>query len=469
MVIMKIYNTFTKSLEEFEPITPNKVTMYGCGVTPYKPAHLGHAMQAVIFDVIRRYFEYKGYETIYVRNYTDIDDKIVAKAEEEGIHPLELAKKIIRQSDKDFDSLKVRRATYEPKVSEHIQEIIDLTQTLIDKKHAYATPKGNVYFKVRSFKDYGKLSNRNIDNLEHGIRKDVEDDKQDPLDFALWKAVDKSEELWESPWGHGRPGWHIECSVMSSHYLGDHFDIHGGGTDLVFPHHENEIAQSKAAHDGVFANYWIHNGLLMVGRDKMSKSLSNDITLGEWLEKYHPDVIRYMILTNHYRSYVQFDPRRYSDANKKVYQAYKTLSTIMEKDAEYNEVLYKKLMNEFEDYMDNDFNTVQVIALLHELIKKINKGESPKKVTTYIKVIKDIGNILGLFDEVPAKALDYMRSLELRRLGILKEELEVLLKERTAFRRKREYDKADDLTERLLKMGVKLVDTPEGSSWEPSY
>jgi len=428
-------------------------------------------MQGVIFDVFRRYFEYKGYEVTYVRNYTDIDDKIVNAAKERQAHPLELAREIMKQCDEDFASLRVRKADFEPKVSDHIEGIISMIKSLIDKEHAYVTEKGNVYFKVRSFKDYGKLSNQNVEHLEHGVRKKVEDDKLDPLDFALWKNADPSEKLWDSPWGHGRPGWHIECSVMSSHFLGDHFDIHGGGGDLVFPHHENEIAQSESAHDGVFVNYWVHNGLLMVGKDKMSKSLNNDVSIRSWLEKYHPEVIRYLILTNHYKSHVQFEPKRYSDANKKVYQTYKALRSLTGITTEvFDTALHQKLMDEFESYMDRDFNTVRVIALLHQIIKEANKfiGQPNKDalLATYKKVISEISEVLGLFNLESEKVIAEMTKLEAKNRSIDVSVVENFVTARAEFRKTANYKEADKITKKLTDMGIRLIDTESGSTWE---
>lgn len=300
--MLKIYNSLTQKKETFIPVKEGKVGIYGCGVTPYKPSHLGHAMQGIIFDVIRRYLEYKGYQVTYIRNYTDIEDRIIERAKEAKMETLAYSQMIMDQCDKDFDMLRVRRADYTPKVTEFIDEIIRGVQRLIDLGYAYSTEKGNVYYSIAKFPDYGKLSKQKLSNMRNGVRKDIEPDKKDVMDFALWKASKEGEIFWESPWGKGRPGWHIECSIMSTHYLGDHFDIYGGGSDLLFPHHENEIAQSEAMHSGHFVNYWIHNGLLMVGDKKMSKSLNNDVSIQDWLNKYHPEIIRYLILTNHYKS-----------------------------------------------------------------------------------------------------------------------------------------------------------------------
>ncbi len=473
---MKIYNTLTKKLETFTPIKEDSVSLYACGVTPYKPPHLGHALQGVFFDVFRRYFEYKGYDVTYVRNYTDIDDKIIREAQTCGLDPLELSEKMILEADTAFGALRIQKANFEPKVSEHIDGIISFIQDLLNKEYAYITDKGNIYYKVRKFTEYGKLSNQNVDQMEHGVRKDVETDKEDPLDFALWKSANDKEEIyWTSPWGNGRPGWHIECSVMSSHYLGDHFDIHGGGLDLVFPHHENEIAQSEAVHAGKFANYWMHNGLLMVGTDKMSKSLGNDISLSIWLEHYHPEVIRYLFLSNHYRSNVQFDEKRYIDANKNVYSFYKTLERLEEAlDTDYpvDEKLKASYISQFEGSMDQDFNTVEVIALLHNISKEINKEistSSKDNLSTYRNVIQIIGNVIGLFDLNPIGTLREITTLELKKRNLKEAQIEDLIKKRDLFRKKKEYKEADKCTEELNLLGIKLIDSLEGTTWEFSF
>jgi len=473
---MRIYNTYTRTKEEFVPVTAGKVGMYGCGVTPYKPSHLGHAMQAVIFDVIRRYFEYKGYKVTYVRNYTDIDDKIISAATTLGIPPLEHSKNIMRQCDAGFTALRVRNADFEPKVSDHIPEIIGMINKLIVGGHGYLTNKGNVYFSVKSFPEYGRLSNQDLTQVLHGSRKALEDDKNDPLDFALWKASDEDEIFWDSPWGNGRPGWHIECSAMSQKYLGKHFDIHGGGMDLLFPHHENEIAQSKSVNGGVFANYWIHNGLLMVGADKMSKSLNNDVAITDWLTKFHPEVIRYLILTNHYRSHVQFVPERYQEANSKVYQTYQRLKWA--KDAvgtgSVDKGLVADLLGEFESYMDNDFNTVPVIAMLHRLIGEMAEAQrqtrveraTKEKIAGYLEAIKVIGDVLGLFDLEPLVFLQELSRIELAKRKTTREELEALLKKRDGYRKLGKFAEADALHKNLEEMHIKVLDVGENSSWD---
>ncbi len=475
---MKIYNTLNNKKEEFIPIEKSKVKIYGCGVTPYKPSHLGHAMQAVTFDIIRRYFEYKGNEVVYVRNYTDIDDKIINAAREIGIPPLQHSKNIIKRCEMDFEALRVRKADFEPMVSETIPEIITFIQNLIDKDMAYATNKRNVYYKVKKFQEYGKLSNQNIKELKHGTRKEIEKDKKDSLDFALWKSSNDEDFSWDSPWGKGRPGWHIECSAMSKKFLGEHFDIHGGGGDLIFPHHENEIAQSEAVSEGTFANYWIHNGLLMVGKDKMSKSLKNDVSIEEWLKVYHSEVIRYLIITNHYRSHIQFVSERYSEANKKVYQIYTVLKKADEVICDFkdlNTLEYDKLIQEFENSMDNDFNTVLVVAQIHRIIKLINSSLLDQKsidklmLNTYVVFIRTIGEVLGLFDLKPSLVLEQIKALELSKRKIDKQMILDLVEERKRYKLLGDYITADKIRDKLRLFGITVSDTEIGTTWDLDF
>ncbi len=471
---MKIYNTLNNQKEEFVPIEAGKIKMYACGVTPYRPSHLGHAMQAIIFDIIRRYFEYKGNQVFYVRNYTDIDDKIIKAAQEIGIPPLEHSENIIKICDADFKALRIRKADQEPKVSETLPEIIAFIQDLIDKKMAYITEKGNVYYEVKKFPNYGKLSNQNIDELQHGTRKEIEEDKKDVIDFVLWKISKDEGFSWDSPWGHGRPGWHIECSTMSKKFLGEHFDIHGGGNDLVFPHHENEIAQSEAANNGKFANCWIHNGLLMVGKDKMSKSLKNDVSIEEWLKIYHPEVIRYLMLTNHYRSHVQFVPERYTEANQKVFQVYKALEKADKAMGDFTDINhseYDELIQEFENSMDNDFNTVPVIAQIHKIVRAINtileNTEIDKyMLNTYIIFIRKVGEVLGIFDLEPSLVLQQIRELYLVKRKVDKQRVLDLIEERNNFKKLGDYKKADKIREQLHLLGITVSDSKLGTTWD---
>lgn len=470
--MIKIYNSLIQKKEEFTPVVEGQVGIYGCGVTPYKPSHLGHAMQGIIFDVIRRYFEYKGYQVTYVRNYTDIEDRIIDRAKEAGMEALEYSQMIIDQCDKDFDTLRVRRADYTPKVSEFIDEIIKGVESLITKGYAYATAKGNVYYSVAKFPEYGKLSKQRLDKMRIGVRKDLEDDKIDVADFALWKSSKEGEIFWNSPWGKGRPGWHIECSIMSTHYLGKHFDIHGGGSDLLFPHHENEIAQSEAMNDGEFVNYWIHNGLLMVGDKKMSKSLNNDVSIQDWLKEYHPEIIRYLILTNHYRSHVQFIPERYTDATKKVYQTYKTLGKLnkMLGDGKIkrDEPKYQELITQFEKDMDNDFNTVPVIASIHEIVTRINNMNETNLdvLESYKDYITTISTVLGIFDLDPDLVLKEIEDLYLVKQNFSRSEIAKQIRQRNDYRASKDFVKADEIRKQLMEKGITLLDRAVDTTWE---
>jgi cysteinyl-tRNA synthetase len=471
--MLKIYNTLTRKKEVFTPIKENIVGIYGCGITPYKESHLGHAMQGIVFDIIRRYLEYKGYDVMYVRNYTDIDDKIIEIAKEKGIHPLEHAENIMRQAKNDFRKLRIKSADIEPKVSGHISEIIKIIEILIKKNLAYITEKGNVYYAIRKFQKYGQLSGQKLDELKVGTRKEVENDKRDALDFALWKSEDPEMNLWNSPWGHGRPGWHIECSAMSSKYLGTHFDIHGGGKDLIFPHHENEIAQSVGAF-GEFVNFWVHNGLLMVGKEKMSKSLSNDTSISDWLQKYHPEVIRYLIISNHYRSNIQFNPKRYEDSNRNVYEIYKilleaqTLVSQEDQSVAMDEKLLKEIINNFEKNMDNDFNTPEVISQIHILSTKLRSAiekSDIQRIKPIVKGIKQIGSVIGLFDLDPEKVNQEIMDIQIRKLDLDPVSVNKKIAERNDLRRSKKYEAADMIREELENIGVEILDNGEKTEW----
>lgn len=468
--MLHIYNTLTRTKEEFQPLQKGRVSMYACGTTPYKPSHLGHAMQALIFDVARRYFEYQGYKVRYVRNYTDVDDKIIAAATKFGKDPLVYSRSIIRETEREFRRLRIQKPSVAPLVSKHIDSIIAYIEELLAKNFAYVTEEGNVYFRVKAFSDYGKLSRQKLEELQHGVRKEAEADKQDVLDFAVWKRAKKGEIFWKSPWGDGRPGWHIECSVMSMRHLGTHFDIHGGGGDLIFPHHENEIAQSASLH-GHFANTWMHNGLLMVGNQKMSKSLGNDTSLAEWLSRYHPEVIRYMFLTNHYRSHVDFVAERYREANKKVYAGYKTLFDAhkrlrgIAKDSN----LYQERMKAFEAAMDDDFNTVPVFVLLNASFTELNKKEKSPIARAHFDAVKTIGKVLGVFDLVPRKILHEMEDMFLAEKHLARPEITKKLRERNKLRSQKNFGEADALAKSLHEQGINIIDSPKSTSWEPRW
>jgi len=464
---MKIYNTLTKQLEELKSIEPHKIGIYGCGLTPYDYSHLGHAMQGIVFDVIRKYLEFKGYSVIYVRNYTDIDDKIIKAAQDKGIDPLVFSKEMIADAEEDFKQLGVSPANRMPKVSESIGDIIRLINMLIDKGFAYHTQDGNVYFIVDKFSDYGKLSHQKIGNLFEGTRKGVEPDKKDPKDFALWKSYKPGEPFWDSPWGKGRPGWHIECSAMSEKYLGESFDIHGGGKDLIFPHHENEIAQSECAHGKPFATYWMHNGMMNLNGEKMSKSTKNYILIKDALKLYHSQTIRYTVLTNHYRSDQEYNEKRFKDAQKRIYYYYKTLANQDIKiPTEYT--VGNPLVGKFEEYMDQDFNTVQVFALLDEQFRKLNDGVLSKSDAKNLsELIFVVGKVLGVMDKNPSEVVEHIRTTELAKRKLDLKWVEASIEKRAELRKSGKFMDADVLRDTLKKKGILISDQKGKSDWDP--
>ncbi len=464
---LKVYNTLTGKKEEFTPLNPPKVGMYVCGVTVYDDCHVGHARGAVTFDIIRRYFEYKGYEVTYVRNITDIDDKIIRRANELKCPWNELAGKYTDEYYKDMEKLGVQKAGVEPKATEHIEYIKQIVQQLIDKGYAYEVD-GDVYFEVRRFASYGKLSGRKPDDMLSGARIEVDERKRDPLDFALWKSSKPGEPWWDSPWGRGRPGWHIECSAMSMHYLGDSFDIHGGGQDLIFPHHENEIAQSEAASGKPFVKYWLHNGFVQVDREKMSKSLGNFFTIKDILAKYSPEVVRFFLLSTHYRSPIDFSDKRLDEAKRALERFYNTfrdaepaLSDQAEKEASSAETDdYRK---RFESAMDDDFNTAAALGVLFELARNTNtllqKNASHEQIPANVDLLKELGGILGLFEA------DESETEALKQLPITENEIETLINQRNEARSSKDWARADEIRKRLDESGIVLEDRPDGTIW----
>ncbi|WP_088552733.1 cysteine--tRNA ligase [Calderihabitans maritimus] len=486
---MKVYNTLTKRKEEFIPRRPPEVTMYVCGPTTYNFIHLGNARPLVVFDTIRRYLQYKGFKLTYVQNFTDIDDKIINRAREENIDALELASRFIQEYYRDADALNVRRADIHPKVSEHIPEIIAMIERLIEKGYAYVV-EGNVYFSVRKFPDYGKLSGRSVEELMSGVRIEVDARKKDPLDFALWKAARPGEPAWDSPWGKGRPGWHIECSAMSLKYLGNGFDIHGGGNDLIFPHHENEIAQSEAYTGEVpFVRYWLHNGFITVNQEKMSKSSGNFFLVREVLEKYNPDVVRFYLLSTHYRSPLDFDEEKLNASKKGLERIKSCLSHIDEilgkqpgtsSTAPEVEQGSRKLLEflsttrtKFEQAMDDDFNTALAIAALFELCREVNsyinhpEFEITSQTQEVLRQTKEI--IITLGEEVLGILPDLAKQKEKdtqQEENITKDLLELILEIRQDARRKKDWATADHIRDRLKELGVLVEDTPHGPRWK---
>jgi len=475
--MMRIYNTLSKRKEEFIPLEENKVKMYACGITVYDHCHIGHARQAITYDVISQYLRYKGYDVTYVRNYTDVDDKIIAKANEEGINALEYSAKKIVEAEDDLQRLRVKDADIKPKASENIENIINFVQGLIDKGHAYPADNGDVYFAVNTFKDYGKLSGRNVDELIDGVRKEVEEGKRDAKDFALWKAAKEGEIYWESPWGKGRPGWHIECSSMVLNNLGETIDIHGGGKDLVFPHHENEVAQSEALTGKPFAKYWTHNGLIKVNGQKMSKSLGNSMTIQEALDKYDAEVIRYVMLSKHYSTEIDMNDKEFAVAEKQMYYFYNTLRKVDEflNSKELKEVIDSEIEKEFVEAMDDDFNTSVAIANLFAICKNVNAMLVDKKMSEEEKIGKfasirytlvELYKIIGLLQENAMEFVNVMQEKHLNILGISKNEIKALIEERASAKVEKNYARADEIRAELDSKGIILNDSREGTTWD---
>ncbi|WP_338669271.1 cysteine--tRNA ligase [Pseudodesulfovibrio methanolicus] len=483
---MRLYNTLKRHKEAFTPANDNDVNMYVCGITAYDLCHIGHARSSVVFDVLYRYLKHEGYKVNFIRNFTDIDDKIIKRAAEVGKEASEIAEKFIGEFYVDMDRLNIERPTVEPKCTEHIPEMIDLTQRLIDKGHAYATPSGDVYFKVRSFDGYGKLSGRNIDELESGARIAPGEEKQDPLDFALWKAAKPGEPFWESPWGQGRPGWHLECSAMSEKYSPLPLDIHGGGQDLSFPHHENEVAQSEAATGKPFANYWVHNGFVQINSEKMSKSLGNFFTIRDILDKFLPETLRYFLLTMHYRSPLDFSFDALEEAEKGVKRIYSALNQI---DVELDKAKWKKspfpeeltreldeLEKHFAEAMADDLNTAGALGHIFSVIrlagrvaedKNLRKSEGGRDLFGRIKAdMADWASILGIFEREPAEFLLELRDNRAARAGIDPAKVTELLDARAQARKDKDFDKSDAIRDELAAMQVEVHDTPQGATWD---
>ncbi|ABB15943.1 cysteine--tRNA ligase [Carboxydothermus hydrogenoformans] len=463
---MKIYNTLTKTKEEFIPREPGKVYMYVCGPTTYNYIHIGNARPIVFFDTVRRYFEYKGFEVIYVQNFTDIDDKIINRALEEGISPIELGQKYIIEYFKDADRLGVKRATVHPKVTEHIPEIIEMVKGLIEKGYAYEV-EGNVYFAVDSFSDYGKLSGRDLEELKAGARVEVDEKKKNPLDFALWKKAKPGEPYWESPWGPGRPGWHIECSAMSLKYLGENFDIHGGGADLVFPHHENEVAQSEAFTGKPFARYWMHNGFITVNQEKMSKSLGNFFLVREILEKFPGRVVRFFLLSTHYRSPLDFDDKKLNEAKaalERVDNFVQNLKEVNPLPGEARIEIQEKITNflrDFNEAMEDDFNTAQAMASLFELVRFGNTQIASGNLTAGDKKLFE--EALNVYTQVFGIEFGVLEKIAGEDITPF---VELLIEVRARLKKEKKYDLADFIRDELKKQGIILEDTPKGVRWK---
>ncbi|MBI2609073.1 MAG: cysteine--tRNA ligase [Deltaproteobacteria bacterium] len=482
-----IYNTMSRKKEKFEPLHAGKVSIYCCGITTNGFTHVGHARAFIVFDVIVRFLKQLGYKVNFVRNLTDIDDKVIAKAHEEGLSSIELAKKYIHQFHEDAKALKLLDPTQEPRATEHIEEICVMIEKLLKKELAYEVD-GEIFYSIRKFKDYGKLSKKNIEDLESGARIEIGEKKKDPLDFVLWKPAKEGEPSWDSPWGRGRPGWHIECSAMSQKYLGKTFDIHGGGADLIFPHHENEIAQSEGALEHIFANYWLHNGLVNFGVEKMSKSLGNIITVSEFLKNYDAEVMRLWVLSNHYRSPLGFSHVHVRDAVLGLERFYKTallIDKLLQSEekkghpeaSNEEEGLLKDislLEERFLAAMLDDFNTAKALGSVFEVIRRLNQYLNQKNFTestltreilTKTKTSFDmVSQVLGIFEENPEIKLASLYELLLPE-NITKEEVEKLIQERNQARAERNWKRADQIRDKLLSQKIVLEDNRGGTTW----
>ena len=475
---LRVYNTLSGSKEEFVPITPGKVGMYVCGVTVYDHCHIGHARANVVFDMIYRYLRATGLDVTYVRNYTDIDDKIITRANRDGVPYNEISERFITEFDRDMARLMLLLPTHQPKATEHIAEIIALVQKLIDKGFAYQSG-ADVFYCVEKFDSYLKLSKRNLEDMQAGARIEVDERKRHPMDFALWKGAKPGEPYWESPWGQGRPGWHIECSAMSTKFLGETFDIHGGGKDLIFPHHENEIAQSEAATGKPFVKYWLHNGFVNINAEKMSKSLGNFFTIKEVLERYDAEVLRFFLLSAHYRSPIDFSDQNLKDAELGLERIYKALAGIGERleaagdlppSAESAELEEKcaSLAARFTEAMDDDFNTALGLGHVFDLVRCINKvlPLAPKELLARARdEVAAIAAVLGVCDSQPASFLQRIKERKTAEMEIPVEEIERLIAERTEARKARNFKRGDEIRDYLLERGVALLDSAQGTTW----
>ena len=471
---IKVYNTLTRQKEPLIPSEGGTIKIYTCGPTVYSSAHLGHARSAMTFDIITRFLRNAGYEVVYVKNFTDIDDKIISKAQELGEPPLELSRRFTEEYIEDMTKLGMQRPDYEPKVTEHIPDIIALIKSLVGKGYAYEAG-GDVFFSVKKFSNYGKLSKRSIDDMLEGARVEINENKADPLDFALWKAAKPGEPSWESPWGPGRPGWHIECSAMSMKYLGPSFDVHGGGKDLIFPHHENEIAQSEASTGKEFARCWIHNGMININREKMSKSTGNIINVREALKMWNSEAIRLFFLSHHYRNPADFSDQTMDEAEAALERIYLTLERIAKLSKQGGDGEDERLRNTVErfkrgwvDAMSDDFNTALALGNLFDLVKEINKSIDAGGYTTTledaVEAMKELGAVFGILQMEPEQ---YLKKEKLAdgTIDLSEDEIKRLIEERAEARRRKDWARADEIRDSLSEKGITIDDTPEGTVW----
>lgn len=488
---LRVYNTLTSEKEIFVPLVPGKVGMYVCGVTVYDYCHIGHARAGVVFDIIYRYLKYAGYDVTYVRNYTDIDDKIINRANQEGTDYRTIADRYIQAFDEDMARLGLAKPTVEPKATDHIDGIISIIEALIAKGHAYVSG-GDVYYAVETFPDYLKLSGRNLEEMQAGARVEVGDKKRHPMDFALWKGSKPGEPWWRSPWGNGRPGWHIECSAMSMEFLGSTFDIHGGGKDLVFPHHENEIAQSEGANGCRFVRYWLHNGFVNINAEKMSKSLGNFFTIREVLKKYDPETLRFFILSAHYRSPIDFSDQNLDEAQsglERIYSCLAALDDILNGQPQSAEIAVIESLSQvglelqekvdgfiprFVEAMDDDFNTAQALGVLFETVRGANRFLAETKEITPLTLslvahvrhlFVEAGGVLGLFATPPSLWLGEVKNAKAGRIDMTPDEIEALIAERVGARAAKNFKRGDEIRDLLLAKGIVLLDSGQGTTW----
>ncbi|HIF9262112.1 TPA: cysteine--tRNA ligase [Photobacterium damselae] len=456
--MLKIYNSLTRQKEEFKPIHPGKVGMYVCGVTIYDLCHIGHGRTFVSFDVVSRYLRYLGYDLTFVRNITDIDDKIIKRAAENGETCDSLTERLIGEMHADFDALGMKRPDVEPRATAFISEIIALCERLIERGFAYVADNGDVMFEVSKFKDYGRLSKQDLDQLQAGARVDIELAKRSPLDFVLWKMSKPGEPTWESPWGPGRPGWHIECSAMNSAILGDHFDIHGGGSDLQFPHHENEIAQSCCAHDTQYVNTWMHSGMVMVDREKMSKSLGNFFTIRDVLNHYDPETVRYFLMSGHYRSQLNYSEDNLKQARSALERLYTSLRGL---DTSVEAAGGEEFVARFKEAMDDDFNTPEAYSVLFDMAREINRLKTDDTAAASVlgARMRELADVLGLLGQEPEAFLQSGANDD----DVA--EIEALIQQRLDARAAKDWAAADQARDKLTEMGIILEDGPQGTTW----
>ncbi len=483
---MLIYNTLHRQKEEFVALQPGLVRMYVCGITAYDYCHIGHARSNVVFDVLVRYLRYLGYKVEFVRNFTDVDDKIINRAAQEGLSAMEVAEKYIQAFYEDMDALNVLRADNEPRATDHIEDMIKLIRIYLDKDYAYLTSNGDIYFRVRKMAGYGSLSGRNIEELKSGARIAPDEDKEDPLDFALWKSAKPGEPSWDSPWGPGRPGWHLECTAMSEKYLGIPFDIHGGGQDLTFPHHENEKAQSEAAFEREFVKYWVHNGFVRVNSEKMSKSLSNFVTIKDILASFHGEILRFFLLTKHYRSPLDYTENALAEAEKALKRIYWTKAALEKelsrqkwsKGQDFVEAKeeFDALSDKWEQAMQDDLNTAEALGYVFGLVRLANRMLENKTfrksepgrllMLDMLDLLKKWGLVLGLFHHSGQSFLDNLKIMRCRREKIDPKTIDEMIQKRQKARQNKDFALADQIRNELADSGIEVMDTPEGPRWD---